>query len=299
MDDLFTHEDLSKPENRINVSMFGLLSADIFRTWLHSRLGLDPNAVIYPSKNVVKDASGIRPDFVIRHAHTNVILGWIEIECGRDEEQLARFRSRLPERVFAIWGRTVAGADLGLDEIAAFIESADATSHHPQVRHNLRHLRELIVEALDGPASISYKVAAVSEATLQTPFVRALRAALGDRMMLDLSTPIRRGEIRAQTYAEKGFSLRVYSNKATSKSVSILSQSGGRPEVVFQSKAKLDEYLPRGGAAVARLAALVGQLGGDMVGIARDGKTAVSIGKATERAAELAEAICELAAAEG
>ena len=31
--DLFLSEDLSKPENRINVALFGLMTQDWFREW--------------------------------------------------------------------------------------------------------------------------------------------------------------------------------------------------------------------------------------------------------------------------
>ncbi len=203
--DLFVREDLSKLENRINVALFGLLAVARFHEWLVGRLGFFAAVVIYPTTNVVGDQGSIRPDFVVKHAETEEILAWIEVECWRDDAQLARFRSLLRERVIAIWGRTGTPADLGLDEIAAFLDAFDVGGEHPQVRHNLAHLRKLIGEVLDGAAARTYKPMPVADAVLQTPFVRALRDALGVLLSLDVGGPMRPGEIRANTRGERGF----------------------------------------------------------------------------------------------
>nr|MBK7067913.1 hypothetical protein [Deltaproteobacteria bacterium] len=231
--DLFVREDLSKLENRINVALFGLLAVAWFHDWLVAPLGFFAAVVIYPTTNVVGDQGSIRPDFVVKHAETEEILAWIEVECWRDDAQLARFRSLLRERVIAIWGRTGTPADLGLDEIAAFLDAFDVGGEHPQVRHNLAHLRKLIGEVLDGAAARTYKPMPVADAVLQTPFVRALRDALGVLLSLDVGGPMRPGEIRANTRGERGFSLRVHSEAAGEHSLSILHQYDGQPKIKF------------------------------------------------------------------
>ena len=63
----------------------------------------------------------------------------------------------------------------------------------------------------------------------------------------DVSRNLYPGEIGIETKMDKGFSLRVYSRIASSsarKSVAVMSQSGGRPEILFPSREWLDKYLP-------------------------------------------------------
>ena len=84
--DLFVHEDLSKPENRINVALFELLMLCPFRTWLLDRLCQPQNAVMYPTASVAVDARWLRPDFVVRDGPTLETLAWIEVECTSEIE---------------------------------------------------------------------------------------------------------------------------------------------------------------------------------------------------------------------
>lgn len=299
MDDLFIHEDTSKPENRINLSLFGALCVPAFRAWFHARLGLPASVAIYPTTNVVGDGGSIRPDFVVKADEAAPPLAWIEVECGHDEAQLARFRAQLGQRVIAVWGRAEPHADLGLDEVAAFIDGANLDGEHPQVRCNLRHLRMLIGEALDGPAARGYKVAPVSPAMLDTPLVRALRAVLGEGLSFDVARAMRPGEIRAQTIGERGLSVRVHSRVAADRSVSVLSQGAGRPEVTFPSRAKLERYLPARGDAIARFAALIGAMGGDVDGAEMEQRTPVPLLVVERRAAEVAALVRELGGVDG
>ncbi|MHB1345265.1 MAG: hypothetical protein ACYCX3_13050 [Thermoleophilia bacterium] len=296
MEEPFVHEDLDKAENRINWSLFGLLPSAAFREWFLSRLQLPPDAVLYPAKNVIGDGGSIRPDFVIKHGNTEETLGWVEVECGRDPVQLARFRRELAQRVIAIWGRPDPLAELSLEEIADQIEELEAAHEHPQIRYNARHLQQLIREALDGSASRSSKPAAVSAYMLETSFVRGLRQGLGDRLSLELSGPMHPGEIRAQTVGAHGFSLRVYSRvSTTNKSLSVLNQSGGRPEIRFPSREKMLHYLPDRAEAVKDLEALVREMGGDMAGIAMARLTTVPIQSVEKNLPRLVDVVLRLA----
>lgn len=96
--DIFVNEDLSKPENRINLSLFGLLPSSVFRSWFLGRLNLPEDAVLYPSVNVVSETGSIRPDFVIKHGCTEETLGWLEVECGRDVSSLSVFERSSPSQ---------------------------------------------------------------------------------------------------------------------------------------------------------------------------------------------------------
>lgn len=288
---MFLHEDTSKPENRINLAIFGLMSVKSFREWIQSRLGLPPTTVLYPAENL-PDGAG-RPDFALKNADTDEIIGWVEVECYKDEEQLARFRKSCGE-VKAIWGKREYGADLSLEEIAEHLSGLEYSTE-PQVRYNAEHLRLQIEEVLSGRWSIVSKPAPVSERIRETSFVQALDAALDGRMSFDILGRMRAGEIRANTRGENGFSLRVYSREAGGdKSLSVLNRTAGRPDIYFQSQAKMLRYLPRRPETVQRLANLVSSMGGDMVSIGLNARTSVRLEVVESRISELADIVVEL-----
>jgi hypothetical protein len=136
IDDLFLHEDIKKPENRINLAIFGLMCARPFRQWLQQRLQLPPEAVLYSCVNIV--GTSMRPDFVVRHAETEETLAWIEVECERDAAQLARFRTQLSEPVLAIWGRRSYSADVSLEGMAE-VPIDRVAGRSAQLRHRRLH----------------------------------------------------------------------------------------------------------------------------------------------------------------
>lgn len=288
--DLFLHEDLSKPENRINLAIFGLMCAHDFRTWFQEQLGLPAEAVLYPTINV----EGVRPDFAVKNASTDETLAWIEVECGKDQEQVDRFRRRLSEPVLTIWGRTTHGSDLSLEQIKDFLHGWHPAE--PQVRFNAEHLRQQIVEVLDGRVGTHYPTQPVSAAMRATPFVAAITEALHGQLSFAVTGAVRPGEIRANTKGDAGFSLRVHSPIAGGdKSLSILSQTGGRPQLWFQSEAKLRRYLPAKATEITRLVGVVHDMGGDMSSIAENGKTSIPIEVAAQYVTDLAEVVTALA----
>jgi hypothetical protein len=183
-----------------------------------------------------------------------------------------------------------------LEEIARELASLDLYGEHPQVAYNARHLLDLISEALDGRASRSYKAAPVSGLMLNSPFVRALLDALAGRVTLDVSGSLGPGDIRAETRAEKGFSLRVYSRKSTDRrSLSVLNQTRGRSEVRFPSRSKLAEYLPGKDAPVERLAAFLAGLGGDIFRAGFGKQVSIPLELLERHVVELAEIVLQLA----
>ena len=108
--DIFIREDLSKPENRINVAMFGLMTQDWFRTWFLERLDLSTDAVVYPPVN----ESGKRPDFRV-DSFDGSVLARIEVELGADPGQVANYAKTFAEPVKSVFGRRSHGGDLSLD----------------------------------------------------------------------------------------------------------------------------------------------------------------------------------------
>ena len=93
---IFVNEDLTHPENRINVALFGLMAQDWFRTWLLLRLGMPENAIVFPPTN----AGAQRPDFTVEDPATGKTIGWVEVEIGTDEGQLRRYKEYLKEGVW-------------------------------------------------------------------------------------------------------------------------------------------------------------------------------------------------------
>ena len=297
MTSIFVNEDLSKPENRINLAIFSLMMYEPFRRFMQRKLRLPDNSVLYPPTNSANDAGGGRPDFEIKAADTDTTLAWIEVELmTANEAQFSRYRAMLGGLpLLTIYGRAGSGADLSLEEIASFARSHSGEPH-PQLRFNLAHLAKLIDEGLAGRHGIALPTAPVSAHVRELPFVTGLVSRLG-AVNFEIGTPMRPGEIRANTRGADGFSLRVYTRVATEKSVSVLNITGGRPEVYFQSAAKMNRYLPTKGDSTERLSAFVHGLGGDMKSISVNGKTSVPIDRMDGAALdELANIVKGLAA---
>lgn len=257
-DDIFVNEDLSKPENRINVALFGLLGHDWLRSWLLSELDLPAEAVIYPSKNQEE----VRPDFKI--ALNCTTLAWIEVEVGTDSGQIARYRESLSEPVKAVWGRKSHGADLSLEEIAEFLirRCTASPALTSQVSIQVQHLIEQIEQALDG-RSAYHPRNNVSEGMQRHPLFLGLAKRLGTKLKRTTGkAPI--GCLKADTNGPKGFSIRVNSTKSTSGTLSLMAISGGHPNVRFPSEIKLRKYLPDHGSQIDSYVSLIRRCGEDL-----------------------------------
>ena len=148
--------------------------------WLLGRLGLPVGSVLYPPLNTANDAGAGRPDFAVHAGMTQEAVAYIEVECWRDEEQMARFRPDVPHGTnITVWGKPGPGCDLSLEEMSAFLTGAAAWTP-PQVRLNALHLKELIDDTLSG-AGGSAKKASVGDEMWESPFVVGLRRrSVGD-----------------------------------------------------------------------------------------------------------------------
>lgn len=238
-DDIYLNEDLSKPENRINVALFGLLGHDWLRNWLLSQLDLPTEAIIYQPKNY----RGIRPDFKIVSGDGRT-LAWVEVELGKDPAQVANYRDILDEPVKTIWGRKLDSGDLSLEEIALYLGKRCVSSPAlSQITIQIRHLIKQIDQALDEHSSSYYPRRSVSDQMWDHVFVAELTEILGSRL-LDNPDEFPIGYLKADTMKDEGFSLRVNSAVSGNGELSLLNISGGRPKVIFTPKAKLLKYLP-------------------------------------------------------
>lgn len=233
---IFVNEDLSRPENRINVALFGLMAQDWFRNWLLRSLDMPEDAIVFPPTNV----GAQRPDFTIEDPNSGELLGWIEVEVGSDAGQLRSYEESFPGRIKAIWGRS---GDLSLERISSRLTSElDAGTLASQPRLSALLLRKLIEQALGEAASAS-KPVPVSDKMKKHWLVRALKKGLAGRLDFDLK-PAVPGCLKANARGDHGFSLRVYSPKASAREVSVLHVRGAAEDVRFASRARLERYLP-------------------------------------------------------
>ena len=245
--EVFLNEDLSHPENRINVAMFGLMTQDWFRTWFLERLRLAADAVVYPPTN----ENGVRPDFKV-DAVDGSTLARIEVELGTNPAQVANYRSRFAEPIKTVFGRRHHNGDLSLEEIADRL-SQEMSHLAPQTLINVRHLHDQIIQDLQGFSSSSSVRAAVSDEMRENPLVAGLMERLGVKLQFTTgAVPI--GYLKADTNSTQGFSLRVNSRQSSSGTLSLMNITGGRPTVYFPARAKLDRYLPNHAKEVAAYA---------------------------------------------
>lgn len=243
-DGTFLNEDLSKPENRINVALFGLMQQEWFREWLLKELNLSPDAVLFPPKNV---DGGRRPDFKVE-ATDGSTLAWIEVEVGTNASQANDYRaifSRDP--VKTIWG---SDGDLSLEKIAAYLYSQleDSADLSPQARINVQYLHDQIQQALAGYSPSSPRADLSDEVWSTYPLLK-LRELLGDKLVRTTgSFPI--GKLGVDTVKPQGFSLKVNRRDGRRGTLSVTSQSAGRPQIYFPALGKLKKYLPDHSEAV-------------------------------------------------
>lgn len=288
-DDLFIREDISKPENRINLALFSLMQQDRIREWLLAKLGLPTDAVVYPPKG----RHGLRPDLkVVRACST---LAWIEVELGKDEEQTERYRRAFAEPVKTIWGRKIDGGDLSLDEVADYL--AEQTSLPPQVVVNVKHLRKLIKNGM-GQHSSSPGRGDVSEEMWEHPLVAGLRKLLGDKLEPRRTGGVQIGYLRADTTAtsnNQGFSLRVRSTKSSDGTVSVMNITSGRLEVAFPSSARLRKYLPNHRNEINAYSSVLAELGLDIGSYGEPHRSSLPLERVLGRLDDLAHCVLALA----
>ena len=255
--DIFLNEDLSNPENRINVAMFGLMTQDWFRIWFLQKLGLSTDAVVYPPIN----ENGVRPDLKVDSVD-GLTLARIEVELGTNPAQVAKYSSLFTEPIKTVFGRRSHGSDLSLEEIADRL-GEEMGKLPPQTLCNVKHLRDQIIQHLHGFSSSSSVRAEVSDQTRDNPLVAGLVELLDSKILFTTGVvPI--GYLKADTNSSQGFSLRVNSRESQSGTLSVLHITGGRPTVYFPARVKLDRYLPYHAVEVAEYAEVLLDIGIDI-----------------------------------
>lgn len=241
-DDIFVNEDISKPENRINLALFHLQMNSDFHNWFFNKLNLDTNSILYPVKNI----KGTRPDYVIKTIDDKTI-GFIEVECGTDLEQFSRFKNiheTEDVKVYSVFGLKKHFPDISLEEIKEYIESNSDSFVNVQELLSSKYLVELINNTI-------YTIKDTKRQPVNEDFINSntfLKELLnkfeylGIDKDIDINKPIP-GHVYYDTNKDKGFSLKVYSSKGVKKGISLLNISGGRPYINFQSEEKYRDYL--------------------------------------------------------
>ncbi len=237
MDDIFVNEDISKPENRVNLALFHLQIDDNFHAWFCGKLGIPTSSIIYP----VTNSSGNRPDYVVKD--DDKIIGFIEVELGgENESQLSFYKDKYEIdsiKIFSITGKMNHSSNLSLEEIKEYL-SGNITTVNNQQKMSLLYLIKLIETYTND--KITYQRIPVSEEMLKKSFISKLLNALEDYKPEE-NKKAEPGKYYIDTISEKGFSFRVYSHESNSKTISLLSITAGRDYIAFLSAEKYQKYL--------------------------------------------------------
>ncbi|OQX71860.1 MAG: hypothetical protein B6D62_01165 [Candidatus Cloacimonas sp. 4484_275] len=257
---VFANEDISKPENRINLSLFGLFLIDEFREWFLEQFTLPTDAVIFPSANL---RGGIRPDFAV-HNQKDKPIAYIEVEIGQEDfGQLQNFRRILSVPVLSLCGKKEHKGQLSLLEIYDKLKEIKRKINSKQFDKNFAVFETLIYENVLSYGRERYKSTTISEEMRETTIVKKIMDKL--TVHEDVGRNMYPGEIMIETKKEHGFSLRIYSYRSKVRhSLSVMARSGGRPEIIFPSQTKLKKYLsPRKENAIHQMTKLLRNLGFD------------------------------------
>ena len=250
--DVFVNEDVSKPENRVNLALFSLMQQTWFREWFLDKLELATDAVVYPAKTQKEHQ---RPDFRVATPDDGTRSAWIEVELSKNQEQLKKYQDVFaPDKVKSVWGAPEHGGNLSLKEIADFVDERMGTETlADQVAVNARHLRDAINTALEEHSAAQGR-AAVSGKMRGHRLVTELENWFGSQLLFDLGSSERplSGQLKADTTTngDYGFSLRVRRYDDKPGTVSLLNITSGIHRVYFPSKSRLSKCLPHHSGAI-------------------------------------------------
>jgi hypothetical protein len=287
--DLFIREDVAKPENRVNLALFSMMLVPAFRRWFLAKLHLDLEACVYPPRN----RPGGRPDFVVVGRNGSV-LAWIEVELGGENTaQLGAYRRNLSEPVKSVIGVPGYGGDLTLQEIAAAATDLSDVLDRQQVM-NAGVLAQLVAELAHPPRAAQYRDP--SDAIRQRPLMQQLEQRLPGILVFGIP-PVERGTAQVACMSETGWTIRVYSTKASGGSVQVMNRPTNSIGVRIPSRNHLERYLPLGQAAVDKYVKLMLRLGIDISRLGPREQLPVDEEALVEHAGALAECLRELAMA--
>ncbi len=241
MKDIFVNEDISKPENRVNLALFHLQMVNNFHRWFCNKLNIPASSIVYPTENL----SGDRPDYIVKNA--DKIIGYVEVELGNENKsQLSQYRNKYENeniKIFSISGKSAHNSDLSLEEVSAFLKNNLDNFANQQIIISAKYLIKLIETFSNNTQKTSR--APVSEEVLNLPFVKKLLDALKDYQPESEQRRAVPGKYYIDTTGTKGFSFRVYSKQSTlpTKSTALFSITKGESDISFQSDWWYRKYL--------------------------------------------------------
>lgn len=263
--ELFVNEDVSKPENRLNLALFGLSNVPRFREWLICRIEVPEDSVFFPPQNVT---ANLRPDFVVTSPSRERVHGWIEVELGSENTaQLKAYRKHLKGKIISIAGSQVSGCRdltdcyLSLDEISARVGELK-----PELDPQQLISAEAVTTLIDQEAGTgsSYAYVDPDSEIKNSPIMRMLEEHLGDILEFG-TTPVPPGRVVITTGTQKGWTLRIFAREAASKSISLMwDQTLGANVIRVPSADHLRKYLPEAGEAIGDFSKAIRGLGFDI-----------------------------------
>jgi len=244
------HEDTSKPENRVNLTLFHLLMNNEIKNMITEKLGLKSDCVIYPASGLITEdfILSYRPDFEIQLGKE--IIGYIEVELGKDSAQVKKYEEskRKDIKIYSIYGKKEYGGDLSLEEIYNFINSKkQELAQNAQEELSMDLLLELIKHyVICGNFNINNKRTLVSDEAKKTKIIQAFYDSIEDKKIIDDNSSFSEGHILIDSTSDSGdgYSIRVYSSESNKKHLSIMARSSGRNQIEFPSYKKMVKYLP-------------------------------------------------------
>jgi len=285
-------EDTSKPENRVNLTLFHLLMNDGVKEYIFSKLQLDNDCVVYPAPNLVTEEFDIgdRPDFKIER--DGKLVGYIEVELGKDIAQVNKYNQKTADhvRIYSIFGKPSDGGDLSLEEIYTYLKANQGTIiRGAQDYWSLKLLLKLIeYYIIEGNFKSNNKRASISETMRNSSLITALYEGIGIQNILDKeSDKPEKGKLLLNTVGEGGFSVRVYARNSNTSSFSLMWRSGGRDTIYFPAYVKMEKYIANK-QFIERYAKLLISLGCiDIMNIGERQSTGLNIKKVEANMSEL------------
>lgn len=241
-------EDTSKPENRVNLTLFHLLMNDRIKDYIFRMLQLDSDCVVYPAPNLVTEEFDIgdRPDFKIeKNGH---LVGYIEVELGKDIAQVNKYNQKTAGhiRIYSIFGKPSDGGDLSLEEIYYYLKENQGTIIRGAQDHWSMKLLLKLIEyyVIEGNFKSNNKRVCISVAMRDSILINALYEGIGSSNILDQeSDKPEKGKLFLNTVGEGGFSVRVFARNSGNGSFSLMWRSGGRETIYFPAYVKMKKYI--------------------------------------------------------
>ena len=258
-------EDTAKPENRTNLALLSILQIKEIKTYLFDKLDLNNDCLIYPCPNLEKEefSTSLRPDFVIKY-FSGKIYGYIEVELGRENNgQINRYRSETSDPVYSIVGKkSYLPADLSLEEIYSHSVTIKTKYSNMQQNVSLELFCTLVkYYVIDGNFKPSNSRSNLSSEMLSSNLLKQIISGFGSENIVAAGVQVVPGKIKIDTIKKNGFSLKVFSKKSTTSSISLMNRSGGGKTIGFPSYKMLLKYLPYKEKACAKYANLISDLG--------------------------------------